>query len=86
MNKPYIGEASIKFIQDGNTLGTTEEYESITIEAEYQLPSNSKDSEGPFFVLKTEGWSIDNVADIKELIDLFDKELKTISNGLQKDD
>ena len=55
--KPELMSASFTFGQEGNTEGTTSEYEEITIE--YQNPF---DLHHGFFVLRTEGWSIDNAA------------------------
>lgn len=65
MNKPELSTLTARFTQEGNTLGTTSEYENITIDAEFQLGEN----DGPFFVIKTDGWSIDSVNDIQQLID-----------------
>ena len=62
--KPELMSASFTFGQEGNTEGTTSEYEEITIE--YQNPF---DLHHGFFVLRTEGWSIDNAAEFAELLD-----------------
>jgi len=62
--KPELMSASFTFGQEGNTEGTTSEYEEITIE--YQNPF---DLHHGFFVLRTTGWSIDNAAELAELLD-----------------
>ena len=62
--KPEISKVSVEFIQDGNTLGTTEEVESLTVNLEFQLD----ESDGSFIVLKTDGWSIDDLDDLGTLI------------------
>ena len=64
MNEPEIQAVSVTFVQEGNTLGTTQDYESLTIGLEFQL----SEEEGPFFVLKTEGWSFDNIGELEKLI------------------
>lgn len=50
--------------QDGNTIGTTEEYEDLTIELETQLPGDE-----PFFVIKTSsGWSFDAPKELEHIM------------------
>jgi len=64
MNEPEIQTMSVTFVQDGNTLGTTQRDEELTINLEFQL----SEKEGPFFVLKTEGWSFDDIGELESLI------------------
>lgn len=59
-----LHKCSHEFTQEGNTLGTTEEYEAITIEQETQIPG-----EEPFFVIRTQGWSINDADELKRLLD-----------------
>jgi len=59
-----LGKLSAEFHQEGNTLGTTEEYEAITLEGEFQLPGDE-----PFWVIRTDGWSFDNVSELQKLVD-----------------
>lgn len=67
-DKASLFKASFEFTQDGNTDGTTDTYEDLTIDCE------SIDSTGCYYVLKTtSGWSIDNIDELKELIDKIDK-------------
>lgn len=62
-----IAKLQINLFQDGNTLGTTKEYEKLQIDIESQL-SDLDDEDGCFYVLRTEGWSMDS---IDEMIDLL---------------
>ena len=64
-NKPALQSVMVEFCQEGNTLGTTAEDESIKVFLEFQL----SEEEEPFFVIKTEGWSFDDPSEIQELID-----------------
>ena len=63
-NEPELSRVTARFVQDGNTMGTTEDVESLEIALEYQL----SEDDGPFFVIRTEGWSIDEPSDIAKLI------------------
>jgi len=65
MDKPEISNVKVSFIQEGNTLGTTEAYEYIEICLEFP----SSESDGPFIVFKTNGWSINDSTEIYDLID-----------------
>jgi len=60
-----INRISVHLGQEGNTLGTTPETETLDIICETALTSE----EGCFVVLKTKGWSIDSGDEIKTLID-----------------
>jgi len=64
MDKPQIAKVSVDFEQEGNTLGTTQEYESINISLEFQLC----EKDGPFIVIKTDGWSIDEISELNDMI------------------
>lgn len=59
-----IDEVSIKLYQEGNTLGSTSEYEILEVRFEYQTLED-----GPFMVFKTDGWSIDSLNEFKSDID-----------------
>ena len=72
MDKPEIIESSTKFTQEGNTLGTTSESEEIQISLEFQL----SEKDGPFYVIKTNGWSFDDVSDLNDLIKRASKVLE----------
>lgn len=66
MLRPKLEKASFSFCQEGNTTGTTDEVEYITIEAE-NLILNERNGEC-FFVIKTDGWSIDDIEELADLI------------------
>ena len=66
--KPELNKASISFTQEGNTDGTTGEYELITID--YEVFDESK---GGYFVIRTEGWSVDSVEELEELFNRIRK-------------
>jgi hypothetical protein len=74
--KPKLDRATFEFSQEANCMSSSENCEFITIECESSL---GIDNDGDcFYVLKTEGWSIDSV---KNLQDLFDRIQKTIKGG-----
>ncbi len=74
--KPLCGKASFEFTQEGNTLGTTTDYEKLEINVESQEADITKDDE-EFYVIKTNGWSIDN-------IDEFEKLFRKIKNIIKQ--
>jgi len=63
--EPEVIGVRISFEQEGNTLGTTEEYEELDLSLEFQ----SSVEDGPFYVIKTKGWSFDSPEEIQKLID-----------------
>lgn len=70
-----LDKAVFTFVQEGNTLGTTDEYEELVLEVEAPLGDLH---EGGFFVLRTNtGWSFD---DKEKLLTLFDKLKESINN------
>ena len=71
-----LERCSFTFCQDGNGNGTTEDTETLTIECDSSLGIDNDG--GCFYVLRTEGWSIDNVNDLQEL---FDRIQKVIQGG-----
>lgn len=74
MEKPLLSRATFRFLQDGNTCGTTDETEELTIEVESSSLISGPDD--CFFVLKTPtGWSVDNIDELTELIDRCKKSL-----------
>ena len=73
MDKPEITNVEVQFLQDGNTLGTTSEYEELDIRLEFQLG----EEDGPFYVIKSEtGWSFSDISDLKVLIDRVERVLE----------
>jgi len=59
---PEFMEAKLTFCQEGNSMGTTEDTETISIELE-----NTGD--GCFFVLRTTGWSFDSIEELTSLLE-----------------
>jgi hypothetical protein len=62
------------FEQDGNGNGTTSDLETLTIDC--HAPLGIDNDNGCFYVLKTEGWSIDTIEELKVLIERIDKVIK----------
>jgi hypothetical protein len=74
MEKPTLHSAKFVFSQEGNTCGTTEEYEELEIELD--APSTIDGPDDCFFVIRTTtGWSMDSLDELKELIDKCKKAL-----------
>jgi len=65
--KPELTKASFVFTQEGNTEGTTSEFEEITID--YEVIAD----EGGFFVIRTEGWSMNSIEELDELFNRIRK-------------
>jgi hypothetical protein len=72
-DKPKLEKCSFTFEQNGN-----DEIEILTIECESSLGIDN--DEGCFYVLKTEGWSIDNVNELQELFDRINKVIQGDKN------
>ena len=72
--KPKLLKFSFTFDQEGNGNGTTDEIETLTIECEASLGIDN--DEGCFYVLRTEGWSIDSINELQELFDRIQKVIK----------
>ena len=72
VKKPQVSGVKVSFEQEGNTLGTTSEYEDVDIFLEFQ----GTKEEGPFFVIKTEGWSFDDLSELEDLINRAKKILE----------
>ena len=70
---PILEEATFNFSQDGNCLDYKDAAEFLEIKclSDIGIDRNEK----CFYVLKTEGWSIDNVGDLQELFDRIHKTL-----------
>lgn len=71
MKKPLLEKCSFQFSQESNCNGSSGDMELLDIHCESSL---GIDNDGDcFFILKTEGWSIDSLADLQELIDRVTK-------------
>lgn len=73
--KPKLESASFKFTQEGNCNESAGDYESLTIDFESSLGLDTDDD--GYFVLRTEGWSIDVVQDLEQLLNRIRKILNT---------
>ena len=69
-----LESASFKFTQESNCV-SSDEYEEIIISCESDLGIDRTD--GGFFVLKTEAWSVDGVEDLEKLFDRIRKVTET---------
>jgi hypothetical protein len=73
MEKPIMEQASFEFSQEGNCLNNQDAAEFLKIECMGSLGIDRE--EKCFYVLKTEGWSIDSVLELQELFDRIHKSL-----------
>jgi hypothetical protein len=70
-----LEKCSFTFNQEGNTNGTTDEFEELVVECESGLGIDN--DEGCYYVLKTStGWSIDSVKDLQCLFDRINKAIQ----------
>lgn len=75
----YMSRVSFSFNQEGNTLGTTSAEEQIVVECEFQ------DFDGdPFYVLKTDGFSIDGAQDLQMILSVANEAVKAAQKTIQK--
>lgn len=71
--KPLLEEATFEFSQEANCLSEHDGAEFLEIKCLADLGIDR--DERCFYVLKTEGWSIDNVGELQELFDRIHKAL-----------
>lgn len=70
-NKTWtLYKISYHFSQEGNTLGTTSLDEEMIVDVETQL--GSIEEEGGFLVIRTEGWSVNDVEELKDMLKLVE--------------
>lgn len=69
-----LERATFEFSQDGNCISHRDAAEFLIIECESDLGIDR--SEGCFYVLKTEKWSINDEQDLKKLFDRIQKAIK----------
>lgn len=69
--KPLLEEATFNFSQEANCMSENDGAEFLEIKCLSDLGIDR--DEGCFYVLKTEGWSIDNVGELQELFDRIHK-------------
>lgn len=73
-NIPLLEEAKFKFSQDSHC-NSDKEYEEIEIELLGSLGLD-RDEKNEYFVIKTEGWALNNAQELEELFDRIRKVLK----------
>ena len=71
MQQPKLESASFEFSQEGNCVDGDIDIEILNIRCESSLGIDN--DEGCFYVLKTEGWSIDSTEDLQKLFDRISK-------------
>ena len=74
MDKPLLEEAKFEFSQEGNCISHKDDAEFIEIKCLSDLGIDRTEGKC-FYVLKTEGWSIDGVDELQELFDRIQKSL-----------
>ena len=68
-----LEEASFKFSQETNCLNNQDDFETLEIKCLSDVGIDR--AEGCFYVLKTEGWSIDSLEELQKLFDRISKSL-----------
>lgn len=76
----WLDKISYTFFQEGNTLGTTTTEEEMIVDVETQC--DSIEESGGFLVIKTDGWSINNVEELKDMLKLVEDGVSF--NGIKK--
>lgn len=73
----FLEKISYKFLQEGNTLGTTMSDEWLEIDVEASI--GSIEEEGGFLVLKSStGWSFNDKEELLEILNLAEKGVNII--------
>ena len=70
-----LEKATYEFSQDGNCLSPSDAYEFLTIEAVSSLGLDRDGNGNNFFIIRTEGWSIDGPEKLEELFGRIRKNL-----------
>lgn len=71
---PVLEEAKFEFSQEGNCMSRGED-DIETIEIKCLSDLGIDRAKACFYVIKTEGWSIDNLKELQELFDRIQKSL-----------
>ena len=69
-----LESAQFIFTQDPNCLKKSDQHEEIIVKVQASLGLDRDD--GPFYEIVTEGWSFDNMEELKEIIDRVNTILK----------
>ena len=67
MTDTTLDHITVHLSQEGNTLGTTTEYETVQLDVETQLGCITN-GDTCFYVLRTEGWSFDSLEDLRTML------------------
>ena len=70
---PKLEKAIFEFSQEANCV-SKDELETLTIECQSSLGIDT--DEGCFYILKTEGWAIDSIQELQDLLDRISKTIK----------
>lgn len=73
--KPMLEKASFEFSQNANCLSDSDNSETIEIELVSSLGVD-RDKNNEFFVIKTDGWSLDSVSDLEKLFNRIKQVMK----------
>ena len=65
--KPNLEECNFKFSQEGNCNSRSGEYEFLDVSFESDIGIDRTD--GGYFVIKTEKWSVDDASDLEAIFD-----------------
>jgi hypothetical protein len=74
MEKPLLEECTFEFSQEGNCVSHQDDAEFLEVKCLSDIGIDRTDGKC-FYVLKTEGWSIDSVQELQELFDRIHKTL-----------
>lgn len=73
--KPQLEEATFKFSQEANCLSSEDEFEEVEIRLVSSLGVD-REKNNYFWILKTDGWAINNTDDLKSLFARIEKILE----------
>jgi len=73
--KPLLEKMSFEFSQEANCLSETNMAEFLQIQCLSDIGIDR--NEGCFYILKTDGWSINSVEDLQQLFDRISVVIKT---------
>ena len=71
-----LERASFEFSQDANCVSDSDQYELLKVDVESSLGIDRDDKGNHFYVLRTEGWSVDGVEDLEKLFKRIKKAIE----------
>lgn len=75
--KPELIAASFTFTQEGNCVDGGDETLEIRVDSSLGIDYDG----GGFFILKTDGWAVDNAQDLQELFNRINKCISPVKNS-----